>query len=107
MPGIDIILFAVFGLVMINLASAGVAAWLAIRLRSASRARRSLWSCAFTGAVGALMFLGFALRDTESAWISAASLALVFGIGAVVAVPGAVVMSRLAERPPPIGDTFA
>lgn len=106
--GVEVIFLGVFGLVLLNLASAGVAGWLAIKARLVTRARRAAWAIVVTGALVALMFLGFALTDiSNEAWASTAAMAMLFAGGAVLSLPGAIVMSRLAERGTVVGDTFA
>ncbi len=106
-----ILFLIVFGVALLNMAGAGAAALLAIKARGTSRWRRTVWACAMTGAVTALIFAGFVLGENlasgESAVVLSAVLAIFILVSAVVSLPGAMVMSRLAERGPDVGDTFA
>jgi hypothetical protein len=103
----EFVVFILFAIVLFMLASAGIAAFLAIKVRHASRRRRTVWASTSCGALLALTLLGFALADPgDEGWQGAAAMALLFAVGTVVALPAAVAMSRLAERPPPVGDTF-
>lgn len=106
-----VILFIVlFGLLLLNMASAGAAALLAIKLPATGRGRRAIWACAATGTVATLLFGGVIvenmLQGGESGGVQSAVVALFIFIAALVSAPGALVMSRMAERPPPVGDTF-
>lgn len=106
-----VILFVLlFGVLMLNMASAGVAALLAIKASGTGRGRRAAWASAATGAVTTLIFGGVILEDLlqrgESGATQSAVAAIFIFIAALVSAPGALVMSRLAERPPPVGDTF-
>ncbi|MEO5706622.1 MAG: hypothetical protein ABIT10_05450 [Alteraurantiacibacter sp.] len=99
-----------FGVLLLNMASAGAAALLAVIARDTSRRRRTVWACAVTGLIAMLMLGGLLLEqnmETRSLAMMGVSLAFIFTVGTAVALPGAILMSRLAERPPAVGDTFA
>lgn len=105
-----ILFILLFGLVLLNMAAAGAAALLAIRLPAIGRGRRAVLASAATGAVTTLMLGGVILEDLQQGNESGAVQSLVaalfiFGAG-IVSIPGALVMGRMAERPPPVGDTF-
>lgn len=101
------VVFILFAVVLFVFASAGIAAFLAIKARHASRRRRTVWASVLCGALLALTLLGFALSDPgDDGWQGAAAMTIIFFVGTVLALPAAWMMSRLAERPPPVGDTF-
>jgi len=106
-----VLFFFVFGVLLLNMASAGAAALLAIKAGGAGWVRRTVWSSAATGLVALLAFFGIVLTDQremfDSAGLASAVLALVTVCFSLLSVPGALVMSRMAQRPPPVGDTFA
>ena len=98
-----------FGALLLNLASAGVAALLAIRARETSRRRRTAWACIGTGVVTALMLGGILLEQnlaSRGAGVVSLSLAVIIVLGAVVSLPGAIIASRMGERGLHIGNTF-
>lgn len=106
-----VILFVLlFGALLLNMASAGMAALLAIKGPAMRRGRRTVLASAATGAVTTLVFGGVVLENLlqqgESGFEQSAVAGVIIFLTALVSVPGALVMSRLAERPPPVGDTF-
>lgn len=103
-------LFILFGIVVLNLAAAGMFAVLTIRMVGVNRGRRIIWTIGMAGGLTALMFLGFALEDGPGeAWASAAILAIILAGGAILSLPGAVIMGRVMPdaRAISLDDTFA
>lgn len=105
-----VVFILLFGALLLNMASAGAAALLAIKLPGSGLGRRTLLASAATGAVTVLILTGAIIEDMvqggeSGAVVSGVVAALIFG-SALVSAPGALVMGRMATRPPPVGDTF-
>lgn len=104
------LLLTISGLFLVNLASAGVAALLAIKSSRTPRWRRAIWACLSTGVLIAIAAISLGIvafpdRAVASSDMSFA-LAMIIAVSAAFSFPGAFALSRLAERPPPVGDTF-
>lgn len=99
-----------FGALLLNMASAGVAALLAIKRPGTGLGRRTTLASAATGTVTVLILAGAImegmLQDGETGAVVSGVVAVLILGSALVCAPGALVMGRLAQRPPPVGDTF-
>lgn len=97
--------------VLLNLASAGAAALLYLKRPIFSRGRRNVLAICLPAVIPALLFVGISLVTGPAAEafnsVLIVALLIIGGGCGVVAIPGAIVMSRLVERGPGIGDTFA
>lgn len=104
------LVFFFFAFILLNGFAAGMAAAVYLSRRKWSRRRRNLVSVGLTGLVQVLMFSGIAIfapsAVEEPALVVAFLLLVIGGGGALISLPGALVMSRKIERGPSLGDTF-
>lgn len=96
--------------VLMNLASAGAAALLYLKRPRTSRGRRNVLAICLPAVIPALLFVGIGSvsGSVEGAvnWVLVTTMLIIGGGCALVAIPGAIVMSRMVERGPGVGDTF-
>ncbi len=104
------LIFFIFAIILLNGFAAGMAAAIYLKRREWPRSRRILIAVALAGLIPVLMFSGVALfspGSVEETGLVIGFLLLVFGGGgALVSLPGAIMMSRMVERGPSLGDTF-
>jgi hypothetical protein len=103
----EIVIFAwlgIVGVIGLNGFAAGVAAGLHLWQSRMRRAPRIVLAAILTGLLPASLILALGLTDRtflmgEEPWVIVVAFAMLFGPGAVLALPGAVVITRKLAQP--------